>query len=187
MDIIKVEQRDEQVKAKQLRRAGIVPCCVYGGGLPDSISIQMGQQAANQLLRLKRIGSKVQLDLNGQLISAQIKDKTRNFLDNEIEHISFQALKADQKVNSVAHIILKNADTVAGVLEQMLFEVPYTSLPKDMIDTVTVNLDGMAAGTILTVSGIPEFTSEHVELQIEADSMVLRINDKKRAPVPNAG
>ena len=181
MDIIQVQKRDVEAKAKQLRRAGIVPCCVYGGSLPESISIQMDQQAANKLFRVKRNGSKVQLQLEGQMIPVQIKDKTRNFADNGIEHISFQALKADQKVNSVAHIILENADTVAGVLEKMLLEVPYASLPKDMIDTVCVNLEGMRPGTTFTVGDIPEFQQEAIELQIPADSMVVRIRDRKRS------
>ena len=49
MDVIKVEKRNEQAKANQLRRSGLVPCCVYGGDLPESISIQMDQQTANKL------------------------------------------------------------------------------------------------------------------------------------------
>ena len=186
MDIIKVEKRDPQAKAKQLRRAGIVPCCVYGGGLPDSLSIQMGQQTAEQLMRVKREGSKVRLDLDGKLIPVQIKEKTRNFADSKIEHIQFQALQADQKVNSVAHIFLKNAETVPGVLEHILFEVPFSALPGDMIDTVTVDLEGMAVGTVLTVRDIPEFQDERVELQIKSDSAVLRIGDKKRGVVAAA-
>ena len=181
MDIVKVENRNRQIKAKQLRRAGIVPCCVYGGGLSGSLSIQMGQQAAEQLLRTKQVGSKVQLDLGGKRIPVQIKEKTRAITDSKINHIQFQALQPDQKVNSVAHIVLKNTDTVSGVLERLLFEVPFASLPADMIDTVTVDLEGMAAGTVLTVDDIPEFRDERVELQVKGDSIVLRINDKKRA------
>ncbi|MEA4934174.1 MAG: 50S ribosomal protein L25 [Lawsonibacter sp.] len=186
MDIIPVEKRNEKAKAKQLRRAGIVPCCVYGGSLSESISIQMDQQAANKLFRVKRNGSKVQLKLEEQIIPVQIKDKTRNFANNEIEHIGFQALKADQKVNSVAHIILENADTVAGILEKMQLEVPYASLPKDMIDTVCVDLEGMRPGTTLTVGDIPEFRQETIGLQIAADSMVVRIRDKKRSMTTQA-
>ena len=183
MDIIKVEKRDFKAKAKQLRRAGIVPCCVYGGGLPDSISIQMGRQAAEQLCRTKRQGSKVRLDLDGRLIPVQIKEKTTNFADGRAEHIQFQALKADQKVNSVAHILVKNADSIPGVLERMLIEIPFASLPADMVDTVTVDLEGMAVGTVLTVGDIPEFQDGRIELQIRDDSLVLRISDKKRAGV----
>lgn len=156
MDVIKVEKRNEQAKANQLRRSGLVPCCVYGGDLPESISIQMDQQTANKLFHTKREGS-------------------------QVEHFGFQALSANKKVNSVTHIFLKNTELVPGTLEQMLFEVPFASLPADMIDTVTVDLDGMPAGTTLTVKDIPEFQSGKIELQIDADSMVLRIVDKKRA------
>lgn len=186
MDVIKVEKRNEEAKAKQLRRSGLVPCCVYGGDLAEPISIQMDQQAANQLFRTKREGSKVGLDLDGCVIPTQIKEKKRDALNNEVEHFSFQALTANQKVNSITHIFLKNADVVPGVLEQMIFEVPFSSLPADMIDTVTIDLDGLPAGTILTVNDIPEFQSERIELQIKKDSVVLRINDKKRALAPNA-
>ena len=38
-------------------------------------------------------------------------------------------------------------------------------------------------GTVLTVSEIPEFQSNDIELQIKSDSMVLRINNKKRSAV----
>lgn len=55
-----------------------------------------------------------------------------------------------------------------------------------MIDTVTIDLDGLPAGTILTVNDIPEFRNEQIELQIKRDSVVLRIKDKKRAAVSNA-
>ena len=80
MDVIKVEKRNEEAKAKQLRRSGLVPCCVYGGGLAEPISIQMDQQTANQLFRTKREGSKAGLDLDGHVIPTQIKEKKRDTL-----------------------------------------------------------------------------------------------------------
>ena len=182
MDIIQVTKRNTNAKAKQLRRAGIVPCCVYGGALPDALSIQMEQKSADQLQRTLREGSKVRLALDGQTLTVQIKEMKTDILSNQVEHIQFQALSANQKVNSVAHILLKNADLVPGVLEQLLFEVPFASLPKDMIDTVTVDLENRPIGTVITLADIPEFTSDAVELQIAPDSVVLRIADKQAAP-----
>ena len=82
MDIITVEKRNEQLKAKQLRRKGIVPCCIFGGNLPNSISIQMEQKTADKLLRKLRLGSKVQLKLEDQNIITQIKD--RCFADSKV-------------------------------------------------------------------------------------------------------
>lgn len=74
MDVIKVEKRNEQAKANQLRRSGLVPCCVYGGDLPESISIQMDQQTANRLFHTKREGSQVGLELDGRVIPAQSRN-----------------------------------------------------------------------------------------------------------------
>ena len=142
MDIIKVEKRDENKKAKQLRRAGIVPCCVYGGDLKESVSIQITKKDAEQIFRTMQEGSKLQIELDGKTKTVQIKERTRDIFNGATEHIQFQVLRADQKVNSVAHILLKNVDMVPGVLDQLVFEVPFNSLPKDMVDTATIDLEG---------------------------------------------
>lgn len=181
MNVITVDRRDFTVKAKRLRRSGIVPGSVFGGSLQDSISIQMDEGVARRLIRCKREGSKLKLDLDGQLIPVQIKEKEINTLNNEILHISFQALKADQKVNSVIHIILKNTEKITESLEGMLLEIPYAAFPEDMIDTITIDVDGMAVGTVVTVADIPELVSGKIDLQIDKEEIVLRISDKKHA------
>ena len=108
MNAVKVEKRDFTIKAKQLRRSGLVPGSVFGGPLTESISLQMEEAAARKLVQNKREGSRLELDLDGKIIPVQIKEKSINTMNNDILHISFQALKTGQKVNSVIHIILKN-------------------------------------------------------------------------------
>lgn len=181
MNVVTVKKRDFTVKAKKLRRSGIVPGSVFGGALPDSISIQMDESTANNLIRHKREGSKLKLDLDGQVIPVQIKEKTINALNNEILHISFQALKQDQKVNSVIHIILENTEKTTDLLEKMLLEIPYASLPEDMIDTITIDVDGMPAGSILTVGDIHELKSDKIDLQVSTEEIIFRINYKKNS------
>ena len=41
MNVITVNRRDFTIKAKQLRRSGIVPGSVFGGSLTDSVSLQL--------------------------------------------------------------------------------------------------------------------------------------------------
>ncbi|MFR7894447.1 MAG: hypothetical protein ACLU38_10645 [Dysosmobacter sp.] len=77
MDVIKVEKRNEQAKANQLRRSGLVPCCVYGGDLPESISIQMDQQTANKLFHTKREDSQVGLELDGRVIPRRSRKRRK--------------------------------------------------------------------------------------------------------------
>ena len=181
MNTITVKKRDPKTKAKQLRRFGIVPCVVYGGKLKESLSVQIDQGTARQLQRKSRNGSKVNVEFDGQIIASLIKDLEYNSLNNEVTHISFQALDDDKKVNSVADIVLLNKDKVTGVLEQMQMKVFHSALPKDLIDIVTVDLADLPIGAVITVGDIPAFQSSKIDLQTAADSIVLRINDKKRA------
>ena len=155
MDMITVEKRDFAVKAKKLRRLGIVPASVFGGPLREALALQLEEADARRLVEQKREGSKLKIVLDGQQIPVQIKEKAVNLLNNDILHLSFQALQADQKVNSVIHIFLTNTEKVTDALERMLMEIPYASLPEDMIDTITVDVEGMPCGTVLTVGDVP--------------------------------
>mgnify|MGYP000924642107 FL=1 len=181
MDLITVEKRDISKKPKQLRRSGFVPGNIFGGTLQEPVAIQIDEATASRLVRLKREGSKLRLALDGQVIPVQIKEKMQNNLSNEIIHISFQALKADQKVNSVGHILVKNADKVSGTLERLMLEIPYASLPADMIDTITIDVDGLPVGSVIRVGDIPELQNEKIDLQVDKESIVLRTSEKKRA------
>ena len=180
MDVIKVSKRDFAVKAKQLRRDGKIPGSVFGGPLSDSISLQIDEDIARRLIRHKREGSKLKLDLDGKLIPVQIKEIELNTIKNEILHISFQA-EGGSKVKSVIHIILKNTEKITGLLETMLLEIPYAALPENMIDTITIDLDGIKVGTVITVADIPELMSDKIDLQVDPNEIVLRVSDKRRS------
>ncbi|WP_418475538.1 50S ribosomal protein L25/general stress protein Ctc [Frisingicoccus sp.] len=183
MENIKVQKRDFTVKAKKLRRLGVVPGSVFGKSLPESISIQMEEGIARRLVREKREGSKLPLSVDGQIIPVQIKEKSLNTLNGEILHISFQALTTDEKVNSVIHILLANEKKFGGQLEKMLMEIPYASFPEDMIDTLTIDVDGLKTGDVLTVKDIPELMQEKIELQVDTDEIVLRIVGRRQQEV----
>ena len=164
MYVIRLENIYFTVKAKQLRRSGFVPVSVFCGPLTDAVSLQIDEGTVRKLFSHKREGSKVKLELDGKIIPVQINEKSVNTLNNEILHVSFQALAADQKVNSVIHLILKNADKITATLVSQLTEIPYAAFPKDMIDTITIDVDGMPVGTVLTVGDIPELVSDKIEL-----------------------
>lgn len=180
MNTILMQRRDPAAKAKQLRRAGIVPCAIYGADLEESISTQIDQSTAMQLRRNKRNGSKVDLEVEGKVYPTLIKALEFNTLNNQVVHIGFQVLDAGKKVNSVADIVLINRDKLTGVLEQGQLQVPHAAEPEYLLDTVIVDLEKIPVGTTLTIGDIPEFQSDKIELQADAGNIVLRVNDKKR-------
>ena len=173
MNTINVTKRDLTVKAKKLRRNGYVPGSVFGGMLKEPVALQIEESVARQLVRELREGSRLKLNLDGTVIPVQIKEKSLDNLKHEILEISFQALAADQAVNSVIDIVLVNA-------EKLNMKIPYSALPADMIDTLEIDVDGMPVGTIVTVGDIPELKSEKLALQVNSDEIVFRITDGKR-------
>lgn len=181
MNTINVKKRDFSLKAKQLRKNGYVPGSVFGGPLKESISLQIDAVTALQLVRNEREGSKLDIRLDEKTIPVQIKEKTVNTMNNEILHISFQALTEDQPVNSIIHIIFKNAEKLTAILEKVITEIPYMSLPKNMIDTITIDVDGMPVGTALTIGDIPEINDEKIMLKLDKEDVVLRVKDVKRS------
>ena len=182
MNTINVTKRDLTVKAKKLRRNGYVPGSVFGGMLKEPVALQIEESVARQLVRELREGSRLKLNLNldGTVIPVQIKEKALDNLKHEILEISFQALAADQAVNSIIDIVLVNADKVTAVLEKLNMKIPYSALPADMIDTLEIDVDGMPVGTIMTVGDIPELKSEKLTIQGNSDEIVFRITDGKR-------
>lgn len=178
MENIIVQKRDLTVKAKKMRRLGLVPGSVSGKSFPASISIQMEESVARRLIREKREGSKISLDIEGQVVPAQIKEKTLDTLNNKILDISFQELVSDEKINSVIHILTVNDKIFEGQLQKMVMEIPYSSFPGDMIDTITIDVDGLKIGDIITVKDIPELNSDKIECHIDPDEIVMRISER---------
>ena len=180
MDIMEVSKRDMTVKAKKLRRSGLVPGNVFGGHLKDSVLIQVDSKLLTQTLAGKHIGSRLTLSLDGTKLPVQIKDKDVNSMNGEIQNISFQALAADQKVNTVAHVVLQNTEKNTNMLEFMMTEIPYDALPQDMVDLVEIDVDGMAVGSIITVGDLKALNNDKIELKVPGDEIVLRVSDPKR-------
>lgn len=179
MNGIQAEIRDPKAKAKQLRRTGHIPCVIGGGGR-ESLSIQINGEDAKKLCREKQIGSKALLLVEGKTYHTLIREMERDSLTGALLHISFQVLDENKKANSVADVVLLNKDKVQGILEQMQLQIPHAAEPRYLVDTVTVDLEGLPAGTVITVGDIPAFQSENIELKCDPGNLVLRISDKKR-------
>lgn len=175
MNTLKTEKRNTKIKAKQLRKMGIVPCNIFGPELEESIAIQAPQKEVMFLLRKATVGSTVSLDVDGKKTLTLIKDISKNELKNEIEHISFHALSKNRKVNNTAPIMLLNKDRIQGYVSQTLFEIPYSALPADLIDTIVIDLENREPGTRITVADLDVYSDDTIELLIDPETMVLNI------------
>ena len=186
MDVLKVENRDTSLKPKKLRRQGIIPGCIYGSNIEDSISIQTKQSDLMQLMKTKTKGSKLSLDLEGKKYNVLIKDINYGILSSEIEHIGFQNLVMDEVISSIAVIELKNKEKIQGLIQQLITEVPYKAYPTDLVEKIEIDLDGMKVGDSVKISDIKQLNKEGIELSLDADSVVFTISEGKKVAVEDS-
>ncbi len=177
---IQAEIREPQAKAKALRRQGIVPGSIYGEqGAPSRlISIAAGE--AERMLRAVNVGARLEIMLGGQPRAVLLRDAMRDPVSGALQNLGFQAVTDDTRISSTARIVLVDQGKQTASVTQTLFEVPYTALAKDVVDTVYVNVASLPAGTRLTVADLEPLADEKLELGIAPDSLVLKILDNRR-------
>ncbi len=175
MTILKAEKRNPDLKAKQLRRAGIIPGVLYGSRDSESLNIQFSQSDVERFLRTNAPGSRVTLMVGDKKTPALLKEVTHTLVTNKPEHLSFMPLVEGEPITSVAQIILLNRDKAKGNVQQTLFEITYKALPSDLVEKIEIDLEGLDIGESIRVEDLEISKNEAIEIQNLPDTMVLSI------------
>ncbi len=176
MTTLKAEKRDMSVKAKKLRREGFVTGNVFGKDMEGSMPIQIAQKDAEHFFRTSGKGSKVTLEVDGQTITALVKEIDYNFMKRQILEMDFQVLVKGEKVHSVAEVVLLNHDKVqAGVLEKTLNEIAYKALPESIVEKVEIDVSEMKIGDTIKVADLPIASDSGVELVTDPETVVVTV------------
>ena len=110
MNTLKAEKRSMDVKAKKLRREGFVTGNIFGREIKESIPVKIVKKDLDKLLKTSNKGSQIMLDVDGTKYDVLIKDVEFNPLKGQVDEIDFQALVSNEKVHSVAEVVLLNHD-----------------------------------------------------------------------------
>ena len=183
MNTLKAEKRDMTTKAKKLRREGYVTGVIYGREMKESIPLKMEKPAVERVLKTGSKGSQVMLEVDGQTYDALIKEIDYDSLKGQLLEVDFQALVSNEKVHSVAEIILLNHEAVQeGVIQQMLQEVSYRALPADLVDKIKIDVSSMKAGDTLKVEDLEIAKNPEIDLQTPLDATVATVIEVRTAP-----
>ena len=141
MNTLKAEKRNLAIKAKKLRREGYVTGNVFGKEMKESIPVQMDKSTVDRLLKTCGKGSQIMLEIEGESYNVLIKDVEFNPLKGQIDEIDFQALVSNEKVHSVAEVVLLGHEKITeGVIQQHLEEISYRALPAALVDKVKIDV-----------------------------------------------
>lgn len=168
------------MKAKQLRRKGIVPASIYGRNLKEPILIQIPLVEANRFISKSSKGTKLTIEIEEEKYNVLFKDLTHQPVSQQVEQMEFQHIVADEAVNSVAKVVLENRDKNQHLIQLHIEEIPYNALPKDFVQEIVIDLDGMKVGSVVKVEDLEIAKNENIKLLIPEDIMILSITDNKR-------
>ena len=177
---IKAQERCDlgTANARRIRREGMVPVVVYSHGQEaKSFTISAADAALVQyhsgLLELVNEASDAKR-------TAVVKEVQVHPLNMHIMHIDFQAVKADEVIESI--IPLEGVGEPAGIraggqLEQVLFELTIKSKPAEIPEKITVDISGIELDQALHVSDI--VAPEGVEIVTDAELVAFHVRTAK--------
>ncbi|MDE0826279.1 MAG: 50S ribosomal protein L25 [Akkermansiaceae bacterium] len=142
----------------QMRREGYVPSVVYGGGAENQ-NVKVNEKAFKDLLRAsasENILLNLELEGGGSQ-SAFLKDVQHHPLSGRVLHIDFLAI--DQKTEITASLPVELHGEPAGakeggLLEQLMHSVEIVSLPKDLPDTIVIDVENLEIGDVLHIGEV---------------------------------
>ena len=176
MTTLKAEKRSMDVKAKRLRREGYVTGNVFGKKIQGSIPVKMEKKDVDRLLKTETKGGQIMLDVEGEVYDVLIKEVDYDAMANQVVEIDFQALVSNEKVHSVAEIVLVNHDKLAaGVLQQHLEEISFRALPSALVDKIMVDVGDMKVGDVIKVKDLAIAQDKDVDLKTDLEAAVVSV------------
>ena len=160
--VLQAEQRNVVGRAenKRLRRQGYLPAVVYGGA-GEAVNIQIEHNAMLRNLEKPGFYSNIlDLSLDGKSQKVYLKDLNRHPSKKLILHADFQRVEETVELNIRVPLLLVNEDICEGVkqdggtVSRLMTEVEVTCLPKDLPQSIEVDIENLKIGEAIHFSDL---------------------------------
>ena len=143
--------------ARRLRREGLVPGVIYGGGGPPEHFAVDGRILRNTLAHS---GAVLKVSIDGaQATPAIVKDVQRHPVRGDAVHIDLLRVRMDQPIHTTVALELVGADVAPGVVEggvlsQETRELNIEALPGDIPDSIVHDVSTLELNATVTLSAV---------------------------------
>lgn len=158
-DTLPVSRREPEGSraTRRLRREGLVPGVVYGGG-QDAVAFAVNERTLRHVLA--GAGAVVQLSIDGESASpVMLKELIRHPVDGHTVHVDLLRVRLDQAIQATVTLELVGEDEapgvkLGGILEHVVRELNVEALPGDIPDSIQHDVSALEIGDTLLVAGI---------------------------------
>lgn len=164
-------------KVGALRRAGVIPCIIYGSKT-EPVAIQVPARSLTTTLSQAGGTHLIDVSVQGTPYMVLARSVQRDMIRGDILHVDFLAVDAAEKIKAQVPVHFINESPAvksgAGILLQGVNTLTIESLPGDLIDAVEVDLSVLnQIGDTVFVRDIK--VSDAVALVDDPDDMIVRV------------
>lgn len=136
-------------KVGALRRQGLVPAVIYGTRMAQPVSVQIPYRPL-QVMLMKAGGTHlIDMKVDDSTHTVLVREVQRDVVRGDILHVDFLAVSMDQKISTEVpvHVVGESpaVESRLGTLVQPVTSLTVEALPRDLIDSVEVDVSGLAA------------------------------------------
>ncbi len=177
MSRLECNKRDESIKNKRLRREGFVPGIVYGKNLDESIKVQIDAKKLSELFKTSNVGSQLSVVVDGEEINTIIKLVEYMPMSSKYQHIDFQVLTSGEKIKTSVPIKYINKENIQdeGIVQEYFNALEYEVLPKDMMDTLEIDLSVLSLANDIKVSDLELVNDERYHILTASNSVLVSL------------
>jgi large subunit ribosomal protein L25 len=143
--------------SRRLRREGLVPGVVYGGG-SEARPFQVAERDVRHVLAEGAALFDLQIE-GSKEVPVVIKEQQLHPVRGTLQHIDLQEVKLDEAIQAEVTIELEGAEDApgvkaSGVLEHVTREITVEALPTDIPDRIVVDVSAMEINDTLQLSAV---------------------------------
>jgi large subunit ribosomal protein L25 len=159
---------------RRLRRQGLVPGVVYGGGSGECVSFKVD----SRVLRAVLVDGSALIDLAvaGTTRPVIVKDQQLHPVRDEVMHIDLLEVRLDEKIQTQVGVQIEGAEEApgvkeGGVMEHVTHQLNIEALPTAIPDNITVDVSGMQIAATMSLSELD--APEGVEFLDDPDETII--------------
>ncbi|MFW0884010.1 50S ribosomal protein L25 [Candidatus Acidulodesulfobacterium sp. H_13] len=175
---LNIETRKKEDNVKSLRNQGLIPAVLYGKQA-DSILILLSRKEFMKIFTKHSVSSFVNIvskeeGINGKTVL--IKEIQKDPVTDKVIHIDFYEISMDEKIEIEAAIhFTGKAEGVklGGVLSPLMRHLPIKGYPKDINDTIEIDVSFLKIGGIMHVKDLN--LGDDIEITVEGDAPIVTV------------
>jgi large subunit ribosomal protein L25 len=169
--------------ARRMRREGLVPGVIYGGGEEPQHFAVDARRLRNTLAHAAQV---IEVAVGGAPTNVLIKDVQRHPVRGEAIHVDLLRVRMDVAIHATVPIDFVGADEAPGVTEggifnQELREVNIEALPGDIPDSIQHDVSGLEINETITLEVLT--APAGVKLLDDSETVIATITPPTLEPV----